>query len=96
VVLPALINNIPLLYKPLLSREGLILESTLPEKRDVTYHEFQNKKPIWDSKRNVISITIQLKGFTMRFTERVNKTSVKNFQLQKINKTGLPLERQVF
>ena len=32
----------------------------------------------------------------MRFTERVNKTSVKNFQLQKINKTGLPVERQVF
>ena len=50
IILPSLIEDQPINYKPLNSREGLVLESDNPKNRNHAYYEFLNKLPIWDEK----------------------------------------------
>ena len=73
-------------FKPLKAEDSLlkILEGG---SYDPNIVKFEKKAPIWSEKRN---------SFVLNFGKRIKQASVKNTQLLKTNKIGLPFDEQVY
>lgn len=71
VVIPALVNEKPIEFKPLSYVGGLMRAFASMEHKESTIN-FINKAPHYNEKKQ---------AYQLNFTERVSKSSKKNFQL---------------